>query len=67
MRAQKCIKSGLVELVGWDAVLQRGSNVTAEMQTGRMLTWPPPLVVGGLITPLLIYMPFLYVARSSDV
>jgi len=41
-------------------------SVAAEMQTGGMLTWPPPLVVGGLITPLLIYMPFLHVARSSD-
>ena len=33
---------------------------------GFVLTWPSLLVVGGSISPLLIYMHFLYVARSSD-
>ena len=64
MRAQKCIKSGSVKVVGRDALLQRGSNVAAEMQTGGICAYVATM--GSLITPLLIYMLLLYVARSSD-
>ena len=39
------------------------SSVAAEMQTGGICAY---VAKGGLITLLLIYMPFLYVARSSD-
>ena len=38
-------------------------SVAAEMQTSGICAY---VAMGGLITPLLIYMPFLYVARSSD-
>jgi len=58
MHAQKCIKSGLVKLVGQDALLQRGSNVAAEMQTGGICAY---VAMGGVIN---IY--FVYLARSSD-
>ena len=33
---------------------------------GFVLMWPPPQVVGGLITLFLIYIPLLCLATSSD-
>jgi len=44
-------------------LVHQASTVTAEMQTGGICGY---VAMGGLITTLLIYMPFLYVVRSSD-
>ena len=63
IRAQKCIKSGSVKLVGWDALLRSGSNIIPEIPTGGICAY---VGMGSLITSLVLYMPFLYVARSSD-
>ena len=40
------------------------AGVTVKMQTGGICAYVA--IVGGLITPLLIYMPFLYVARPLN-
>jgi len=55
---------GVVKLVSRDAQLQRGSTVIGEMQTGGICTHVA--TIGSLLSPLLIYMPFLYIARSFD-
>ena len=59
--------SGLVKLVGWDTLTQRGSNVTADIQTSsRPRQALTHMLRGQPNTPLLLYMPFVYLVRSSN-